>query len=199
MQNHLDIWEALKTLSPFIVIGISGGFLWGIIQAAKFWGAAEEKLNSVNTLNANIQSIQESISEIKGRLNLLQPQNKDRFTQSQSPINLTEEGKRLVEELKIEDSIASKWEEIKAAIMKDNKNKNPYDVQEFLFSMALTAPEKLVDQDGLSRIKKRAYDEGVPLASLSRVVAIVARNKYLKEENIPEEDIDRHDPAKQEV
>jgi hypothetical protein len=77
--------------------------------------------------------------------------------QSYSPINLTEKGKEIAKNSRIEDFIAQKWEEIKNIVKSQCKNKNPYDIQEFLFDFAKDHLEKILGKDLVEELKIIAY------------------------------------------
>ncbi len=198
VENTNDIVEAIKLIAPFLTIWFFIALFIGIWKLLKFWGSLEEKLKNTEKIQSTIRRIDENISSINWNLKVIQSR-VDKvewsYLQSFSPINLTQKWKELVDSEKIENSIINNWSNISQYIEKNCSWMNPYNIQEFLFSTAMSDLSKLMDNDWLERLKIKAYNDWVPVELLGRVVAIVVRNKYLEEKWISHEEIDKCDPT----
>jgi hypothetical protein len=144
-------------------------------------------------INKNISDISKNITAIAGKMNVgiisATP-----FTQSLSPLAITESGKEKVRELGIDKMIDSNWEKISNLITDSIESKNPYDIQQFILDETAVFPEKFINPKDMDRIKTDAYNIGEILQSYMRVIAVLVRDKYFKEHSIKLSDIDKHDP-----
>lgn len=201
LANWNQVVRALQALSPFIVIWVSAGVFGFIISIAKFRGSVSEKFKSVNSLNDTIRRVDQSLSEIKWNISIIESRiqrTEDAYVQAHSPISLTQRWKDLAVDVWIEQSIINVWDSLKSLIEEQTKWKNPYDIQEFLLSMSLKDLGSMIDKEWLERLKTKAYNEWVPLAVLWRIVAIIVRDKYFQENSIDHKEVDECDPSKKE-
>lgn len=203
-KENMDIntvIEFLKTVAPYLTIWVGIFLISTYSKLMKFWWSTEERLKHTDKLDSVIGTINQNMSEIKGTLNVITSR-LDKvewsYTQHFSPIDLTKKWKEIIESERVQESIINRWDEIKSLLKKECVKMNPYDIQEFLFSTALTKLNLLLDDEWFTRLKTRAYKEGVPIEVFSRIVAVVIRNKYLNEKWINVDEIDKHDPAQPE-
>jgi len=198
----METIELLKAIVLVVTtVSVLVGLGWSLVKVGIMSGKISEKGNTLTRiaekLDRNMDKIREDIASIKGRLSVIDAslvgKGGANYTESHSPISLTKKGKALVTEIKVEQSMSQVWEELRTKIENECKEKNPYDIQEFLLNLSITDLEKMLDVEGVRRIKQKAYGEGVPLPLLSRVVAIVARDKFFSEKGINEKNVDIHD------
>lgn len=109
------------------------------------------------------------------------------LTQSQSPISLTNEGKEVDVKLGIADAVNSNWEYIKT--LGDNKV-TPYDIQESFIKAFLLYPEVYFSTTFMNRVKFDAFMSGRSLVEYMRIAAIIARDRFFKENNLDLASID---------
>lgn len=115
-----------------------------------------------------------------------------RFTQSHSPISLTELGKEIANKLNFDNLLSENWEKIQSII---DTEKNPYDIQMEFITQFIANSDKYLNGDSLDKIKNDAYIRGVPLIDYMRMLGVMARDKYFLEHNIEISEVDRNDPT----
>lgn len=133
---------------------------------AKIETSIEYLQKSVEALSQNMQ---------KNRIVL------DPFTQSHSPLSITERGMEMLKSTGIDEMFECNWERINNDIEQNVKSNNAYDVQQYCLEQAVVFPEKFLSDDELNKVKNISYNSGVPLASYMKVVAILSRDRYFTE------------------
>lgn len=112
------------------------------------------------------------------------------FTQSHSPLSITDEGKNMMERIGAQKMFDNNWPRISNYIKENNESPNPYDIQQFCIQQAVVFPEKFLSEEELDKIKIDAYSTGNPLLSYMRVFAVLARDRYFEENGIDPSGID---------
>ncbi len=113
------------------------------------------------------------------------------FTQSHSPISLTEKGKKIAEALGLDKVLEKNWSSMESII---DDEKNPYDIQMEFISRFILDSEKYIDADSLNAIKNDAYLSGIPLIDYMRMLGVMARDRYFAEHSINISEVDENDP-----
>lgn len=144
----------------------------------------------------NMEEIRKDIAFLKAMADIFKSNPAHQIAQSHSPISLTEYGNAVALELDADNSIERNWEKIKANLEKNVSDKNAYDIQQYCIETSVVDLSVFLDIDTISAIKKKAYNEGKPLAYYSPVYGIKIRDRYLKEKGISSNEIDLNDPAK---
>lgn len=148
---------------------------------------------SITQVNTSIIYMQKSIDSLTQSL---QNNNKlilDPFTQTHSPLQITEQGREMIERVGILEMFENNWEKINL-IIKDNCNSmNPYDIQQFLIEQAIVFPEKFLSLKELDKIKNDAYSKGISLTSYMKVIAVMSRDRYFEENEIDINDVDKYE------
>lgn len=144
----------------------------------------------------NMEEIRKDIAFLKAMADIFKSNPAHQIAQSHSPISLTEYGNTVALELDADNSIERNWEKIKANLEKNVSDKNAYDIQQYCIETSVVDLSVFLDIDTISAIKKKAYNEGKPLAYYSPVYGIKIRDRYLKEKGISSNEIDLNDPAK---
>ncbi|WP_036791699.1 hypothetical protein [Porphyromonas canoris] len=137
----------------------------------------------------NIEEIRRDLSYIKGSLDILMKNGANNFLQSQSPISVTEEGKRVASELKAEEIISRNWDIICHKIS-ELESPSPYDIQQYCLERIAVDPYVFFDIEDIKRVKDFAFSQGKPLQLYLRLLGILVRDKYFEEKNIPISSID---------
>lgn len=143
----------------------------------------------------HIDEIRKNLAVIKGQLELLSKNSND-FAQSHSPVSLTEKGKEACNTLGVDVMVNDNWQNILKVLKDEVKDKNAYDIQQYCIETASAQLEKFLKPDDVTRMKIYAYQIGAPLPTLSIIVAIIIRDRYFAEKNIPIEDVDINCPTK---
>jgi len=158
----------------------------------------EEIDNDVNKMKNDISEINKDIFEMKTTLNFAFAENKP-FAVKNSPWRLNEEGKETVKKYSLDLMVEINWSKINRALQ-ELKSQNPYDLEIFCFDMlSIDARSdtslKYFEEKDIDKIKRLSYKSGIPLLFYSRMIGILIRNKYFKENNIDLFDTDEHSPS----
>ena len=145
---------------------------------------------SVGKMEKDIDEIRRDLSYLKGTIDIIKsPKKGEPLIQSNSPISLTEAGKKVAEELKADILIASNWDKISAMISGTGID-NAYDIQQYCLETSSVEPEKFFDGKSLLHIKDFAYKHGQPLQLYLRMLGVIIRDRYFKEKGVPLSKID---------
>lgn len=68
------------------------------------------------------------------------------FTQTHSPLSLSESGKEMILQLDLDKTLDKHWNNIKKIIDEDVTDKTAYDIQQY-------CPEKFIGKEAVKRIK----------------------------------------------
>lgn len=134
---------------------------------------------TINEIRGSIQYIKENVDSINNRL--INYEN-NKFAKSQSPISLTEDGKKIAKELDVEAIIDSHWENIEKYLIERNisPESNPYDIQQECFNYVSTNFYKNISESEMKKIKSIAYNNGDNIDNYDIIFGVVIRDKYLK-------------------
>lgn len=108
----------------------------------------------------------------------------DGLTQTKSPLSITEKGWETVRRLGMEKMFNNNWERINDLISKGAESQNAYDIDRFCVEQAVVFPDKFLSENEISTLKEDAYKNGLLLTSYMKVLAVLSRDRYLKEHNI---------------
>lgn len=112
----------------------------------------------------------------------------DPYSLNHSPLSITERGREMMRRVGMGDMFDQNWDRIEHLIDEGVEDKNAYDIDQFCMEQAVVFPEKFLDKEAIGVLKADAYKEGLSLTSYMRVVAVLARNRYLEEHQIRVED-----------
>ena len=121
----------------------------------------------------------------------------DPFTQTHSPLSITEKGHEMIKRIGMDKMFESNWERIKKLIEECSESKNPYDIQQFCMQQAVVFPEKFLSEKQLDTLKTDAYNTGIPLTSYMKVWAVLSRDRYFKENGIDISEVDKRKTKKE--
>lgn len=152
--------------------------------------------NSITRIETSIEFMQKSIDSFSQSLQKNKGLILDQYTQSKSPLSITEKGQEMSERIGLLDMFEENWNRIMEIIETNSESKNPYDIQQFCIEQSVVFPEKFINEDQLNKIKIDAYNTGISLTSYMKVIAVYARDKYFKEKSINVDDVDIYDPNK---
>jgi hypothetical protein len=116
---------------------------------------------------------------------------------AQSPLKLTDLGKKVAADAGIYDSVDANWNAILRLVNDGVKSTNPYDMQQVCFDLSISNLEAVLLPEEMDRLKTYAYNTGNSILYYSRVVGIVIRDKYFESKGMDIFERDRHDPSKQ--
>ena len=145
--------------------------------------------NAVSKLNTSITFL---AKEIDTAMRMFQQSNMktDSFTQTQSPLSITKKGWDMVHRLSLDKMFETNWPRIRQLINTEVKDKSAYDIDDYCIVNSVVFPEKFLSESEINVLKDDAFKNGMTLASYMKVIAVMARDKYFKENGIEVSDID---------
>ena len=166
--------------------------------------------SKITTINANhgslmrslekhdgfIDELRKDISYIKGSIELIKVNQVNDLAQAHSPISLTDKGVEAAQTMNAGAIINANWAKINAQLESSVKDQNAYDIQQYCIETAAVEPEKFFSQNEILQLKQFAFQTGKSFQAVSIVPAILIRDRYLTEKNIPIAEIDLNDPNK---
>lgn len=150
----------------------------------------------VDNLAKDVMYIKTDISYIKTHLELRDSRLPGNLVQSHSPVSLTDEGKRVAEELGVAAMIEQNWQCIYEYISNNVNSDNAYDIQQFCIETATVLLGKLFTAEDVSKIKTYAYNAGMPLGFYGGMIGVLIRDRYFKQKDINTKAVDDFDPNK---
>ena len=178
------------------VFGILVLAFWATTKITKILADHSTLAKSSAKVENHIDDIRKDLSYLKGAFETKRYSSESPLVQRFSPLSLTEKGKLVAAELKIEELVTINWDKIRSDIDKNLKDKNAYDIQQYCIFTASVSPEDFLDKDSVNTIKLYAFKNGAPLHIYAQVLGIVIRNRYFKEKGIDIAEVDEHDPNK---
>jgi hypothetical protein len=146
----------------------------------------------IDRTESSIDKIKEDVIIIKGQIEVALAL-KDPYAKKRSPVSLTPLGLQMVADHGLDAMVADNWQKISSAIQKSGAS-NPYDIQEFCFETAFVRPNAFLSEKDFDKLKLISYQTGARLFSVARVVGILVRDRYFKENGIDVGEIDQHAP-----
>lgn len=140
--------------------------------------------------NGRFTKLETIVELIQKALNIGFDNEKVKAFGQHSPVNLTEVGKKLLNESGIKDYLDSTKDEY-LSLCKSKKETNPYEVQSYIFELF---DKMIFPADIDEKIKKYAFDKGISVDILRRIGAIYFRDICLADFGMKKEDVDKHDP-----
>jgi hypothetical protein len=171
--------------------------IYGVYKITKFTTKIETEhgtlSNRVDRIESNIDEIRKDLAFVRGNVDAAIAI-KDTLTKKKSPISLTDDGIKLVNEYNFENILARNWEQILKST-NDVETKNPYDLQEYFIETAYLEPSKFFSKDDVDELKTVSYKTGFAFMSIARVMGILIRDAYFKQKGIAIEEVDKNTPA----
>lgn len=124
------------------------------------------------------------------RLNVILSSIDDSFTKQNNPLRITPKGEEVVKKLGMDKMFANNWERIRRLIDAEVEEKNAYDINEFCIKYAVVYPEKFLQPAEIAVLKDDAYQQGMALMDYMKILAVMARDAYFRENGIKTEDAD---------
>jgi len=196
------MFDAIKTSieSPVgsfsFVFGLMVFLGWVIHYTTKFATKINIKHDSFNLrmdkTESYLDEIRKDVSFLKGQFDAVIGI-RDTTVKKKSPISLTDIGSEIAKSNNLSTMIEGNWNKIKETL-KNAKTKNPYDLQQFCMEKTFVEPENFFSDKDIDRLKIIAYNSGMPLLSITRIVGVIIRDKYFSENGIELTEVDVFDP-----
>ena len=187
------VWQVSKYIERFKGINRkveeNSGQIERFNGAEKRIGRVEKHVKAIETSTKNnlekIISIGGKIDSIENKLDLIfdwvTPK---RVAKEQSPLNLTSFGNKIKKEIK-GDLIVEKYKsKISVMFDKNNSENNPYDIQQKSRRIAEDELPKLLSKKDLETIKGTAFNEGIPVFQVYKVLGLLIRDFILEKKVI---------------
>jgi hypothetical protein len=192
-------WSILK--SDAGSFGFVCGIFLAVCYAVHYITKFVTKINTEHGMfYKRIDSIENHIDQIKEDIILIRATMKiplsDSYTQSKSPVTLTEKGVEMAKKLDIERRVASNWEHIFQYIERNVKDKNAYDIQQFCIERATVNLLEFFTEEDVRDIKLVAFKEGKSVESFGGLIGVIIRDAYFKAKEIRIDEVDKNDPKK---
>ena len=130
----------------------------------------EEVKNDLKEIKDNITGLSSKVSELSGKVSVLISQ--EPIDTSKSPTRLNDLGKSISEEIQ-----GKEWARDIAKLNIDQlEGKQPYDIQKFAFNQAYKFE---FSKDMIEKMKQSAWENGVPIEIIIRVLAYELRDELL--------------------
>ena len=163
--------------------------VFGIIFAG---GRLFERIDNIKSEIDELKPDVKLIPFIKERVDVLWA---SRYTEPGSPMVLTEAGKKILLDSKIENFTTEYYNEILIKV-KEKSLGNPYQVQEALFEIIRNYKN---NNECIRKLENAAFTAGVDVDTVLFVGAVNIRNKIIGDLYMKVEDIDKFDPNKTET
>ncbi|MDR1304482.1 MAG: hypothetical protein LBK76_04580 [Verrucomicrobiales bacterium] len=182
------------------VVTLLGLAFYLTVAITKFitrYTAAHESLEKrLGKVESNTEDIKREIVYLNGTLDVLRPGRKT-LLKSHSPIALTEDGERIAGQFDAVGIMATNWEKIRRQMDMDLPQKNAYDIQQYCLEKIAVQPELFFGAADISTMKNVAFRNGDSFFSYCQLLGILIRDRYLKEQGISVDEVDKCDPGKQ--
>ena len=167
-----------------IVLACILTLVWLVYYATKFITAIQTEHNlfkeTVDKNQNNTENIQRDVSYIKGNIDFLMKHFSDGLASHNSPLALTADGKELVENEKLDKIIDNNWVKIYNLLSEKSNINSEYDIQQFCYEYLMAFPEKFINDEDLTYIKKNSFEKGIPIMSYNRLLTIIIRDRLFK-------------------
>lgn len=174
-------------LVGWFVFWLHGKFVLMIAEHKHVTSKCEDLDKRIETLRDEIHEIKGDIQYIKNMVNVqvnTPVQGQKAMIQANSPLSLTDVGKKAAQEMGAERIVALNWEKIMPRIASDIPDGNPYDIQTYCLEKIPVSPATFLDAASLDALKHYAFNHGRTLFECMKVIGLLARNKYLKDKGI---------------
>ena len=222
-MGEVTAWYYWVSLLVSIASSLFVVFTWLIGGARRFGkleekiegleGGLEKRIENVEkSLEKRIEGVEESIGRLEGRVDNLflvmtmplrtlqhHPElhaqvGKDvGVAKSESPLVLTDSGRRKLALCRGERIIHEYWTQIEKKLKETlgtNRKRHHYHIQHAAFTLA-SSIDKIISDEDFGLLQLAAYKEGFPMKEYEYILGIPIRNKYLAlqgmDVNVPDE------------
>ncbi len=150
-----------------IVLSFTIGMLYVIFKAGSWSNKIKNTDSTIKELKEDIKQTNITVNEIKGSIKYIKENVKNinnrlinyennKFAKSQSPISLTENGRKIANELNVEVIVDLYWKNIEEYLINKNINSksNPYDIQQECFNYVSTNFYKNLSENEIKKLNR---------------------------------------------
>ena len=165
------------SLGVSVVLSVGGAVAASFLTMGKYKEKVDRLEKDVEKLTAKAETVRSDVDKMITAVGSLE-KNIDKlsgFSQSHSPISLTEKGQKVIDD----SGFSQIFENVKEDLLKDLEKQNPrsqYDAQEKARMML----GSMTDDKRFRSVEKWAYENGEDFAQILRAGAIPLRDYYFK-------------------
>jgi len=185
LKLSIGEWIAISAVLVAILASIIIPLLILVFRSGGLFERVDNIKDTIDEMKPDVKMI----PVIKEKIDVLWA---TRFTTPGSPLVLTDKGKKVLKDSKIEKFTNEYFNEILEQVKKKNYQ-NAYQAQEALISIVREYKNK---HDCKNKLENAAFIAGVDVDSVLLVAAINIRNRIIKELHFKIDDIDKYDPSK---
>lgn len=148
------------------------------------WKSTEALKSTVDSLKGTTETLGSTVNSMKSAMDIMRKETDNQYLQSHSPVSLTDEGKKVAEEMGADAIIDKNWGVI-SEVLKEVDGKNAYDVQQFCINTAEERPERFFDPATIDKVKMFAFQKGKHVILFYSVLGLLIRDRYFSEHGIP--------------
>ena len=150
-------------------------------SAERQWDSIQKMADSMNGFADNLVKLSGALVVLKENFEAIK---NGTYIQSHSPVSLTDEGKKVAEEMGADAIIDKNWGVI-SEVLKEVDGKNAYDVQQFCINTAEERPERFFDPATIDKVKMFAFQKGKHVILFYSVLGLLIRDRYFSEHGTP--------------
>lgn len=135
-------------------------------------------------LDTTIGGVKDTLASIKATTDLLYQAHLSTL-KSNSPLSLSPKGLEISRAIELENKVSDHWEEIKTLIQRTSPS-TAYDVQTVAISEANKIFLNIFTEAEQNQMKMHAYRTGINILEIVPIIAILVRDRYLREAGISE-------------
>ncbi len=193
-QVFLDLIHQLNA-AVFTLIVVLCVLFW-VVYKSGGWVKSYNDFESKNDkLDTKIDQIKDNIASVKATTDLLY-QVHVTTVKSHSPISLTTRGQEISSAINAEVKLDGHWDAVKSAVEKRNPV-NPYDIQIVALDVARACFDTIFTHQEKEEVKTYAFSAGLNMLEIYPIFGVLIRDRIFKERDIKTEEVDKHDPSKQ--
>ncbi len=151
-----------------------------IVKVSRWTGITDTK---IDFLTSDIREIKTSITSVLGLVS------QKPISESKSPVQLNDYGKAVFAKINGADIIKNHLNAIE-----HGDGMNEYQLQQACFDYAQAELMDKISNEERAKLEKSAFDEGLPIQSILRILGIELRNAKFKELKKDTAVIDKHEP-----
>ena len=180
-----------QVVSVLAVFGIDPaivGWLLALVAVAVVSWTLSRRTNKWDQCSSDMPDVKSTLVDIKEELLMikliLSKSGSESFAKGESPLKLTDLGKKAVDSLEAESFIAENFSTLKSLAEADNPQ-TAYDLQLACLKVADKQIPDMLTPKQLNNAKEHAFQSSLPLSSVYIVFGVLLRDRLMAERNWP--------------
>lgn len=187
MESLLALLIGQLNSSVIILIVILILFLFFTYKIGKW----SEKFDNQEKRLSKIDDISNRLIKVETKIDLIyQNTNAHSTIRSNSPISLTDVGKKISEDIKADEILKKYLDKLENDALLQQCN-SAYDIQKNSIDLAKNKLIAYLNEDELLKVKNQAYNYGILIEDIMSIFGILLRNYILDKKGMSVHDIDK--------